>query len=298
MIMEKVEKMNNFILKNILFVLIIIVLLYLFLGMNKSNIQPMQNTMEYDMVAPRTMAVANSAPMMMSAKAKSFSAQKMIKTFSLSIETKNVDQTKNNVLNRVDNDGGIVEGFYTYNYYGDELAYNYTLKIPTDKINDAISYFKSLGMIKNESSSGTDMGEQYTDNQNRLTNLYARRDRIRKMMESKTEKLADIIAVDRELSNVQNEIEALENTNKNIDNNVSYSRLELSILPEIKVDSLNGSKWQVSTSWKRAVNDSIAFGQKTIDFVFRAITFIPIILAIVIIFVVIKIVIVKVFRRN
>ena len=86
--------------------------------------------------------------------------------------------------------------------------------------------------------------------------------------------------------------------NKNIDNNVSYSRLELSILPEIKVDSLNGSKWQVSTSWKRAVNDSIAFGQKTIDFVFRAITFIPIILAIIIIFIVIKIVIVKVFRRN
>lgn len=298
MIMEKIEKLNNFILKNILFVIVIIVLLYLFTGVGGSRVQPIQDGVQYDMVPPRAMAVTNSAPMMMGARAKGFSEQKMVKTFSLSIETKNVNKTKNDVLDRINNDGGIIDGFYTYNYYGNELAYNYTLKIPTDKIDAAIAYFKSLGIIKNESSSGIDMGEQYTDNQNRLKNLYARRDRLRKMMESKTEKLADIIAVDRELSNVQNEIEALENVNKNIDNNVSYSRLELSILPEIKVDSLNNSKWQVGTAWKRAVNDSILFGQKTIDFVFRAITFTPIILAILIVFVVIKAIVVKIAKRN
>lgn len=296
--MEKVEKLNNFILKNILFVIVVIIILYLFAGMGGSKVQPIQDEAQYDMVAPRAMAINNSAPMMMGVRAKGFSDTKMVKTFSLSIETKNINKVKNDILDKINEDGGIIDGFYTYNYFGNELAYNYTLRIPTDKIDAAIIYFKSLGIIKNESSSGIDMGEQYADNQSRLTNLYARRDRLRKMMESKTEKLADVIAVDRELSNVQNEIEALENTNKNIDNNVLYSRLELSILPEVKVDNFNNSKWQVGTAWKQAVNDSILFGQKTIDFVFRAITFIPIIIVLLVIFIVIKVIIVKIAKRN
>jgi len=296
--MEKVEKLNNFILKNILFVLIMIILLYLFLGVGTSNVQPLQETTQYDAVAPRAMIANNSMPAMMSVRSGNASKVKMVKSFSLSIETKNVDATKNAVLDRINSDGGSIDGFYTYNYYGDELAYNYTLKIPSNKIDDAISYFKTLGIIKSESSSGANMDEQYADNKSRLVNLYARRDRLRKMMESKTEKLTDIIAVDRELNNVQNEIEVLETANKNIDSNVSYSMLELSLLPEIKVDNFNSSKWQISNSWKRAVNDSIMFGQKTIDFVFKAITLAPIFLAFLIIFVLIKIIVVKANRKK
>ena len=61
--------------------------------------------------------------------------------------------------------------------------------------------------------------DDFLYNENRLKNLYARRERLRKMMNEKTDKISDILSVDRELSNVQLEIERLEKNNKNIDKN-------------------------------------------------------------------------------
>ena len=114
------------------------------------------------------------------------------------------------------------------------------------------------------------------------------------MMDEKTDKLADVLAVDRELTNVQNEIERLEKNNKNIDKNVDYSSLELSILPKVKINSLNNSNWQVSNSWNNAVNDFILFGQKSIDFLFKIITFLPVIIILVIFGLLIK----KIFLKK
>ena len=52
-------------------------------------------------------------------------------------------------------------------------------------------------------------------------------------------------------------------------NNLEIKKFSL----KIKINSLNNSNWQVSNSWNNAVNDFILFGQKSIDFLFKIITF-------------------------
>ena len=52
-------------------------------------------------------------------------------------------------------------------------------------------------------------------------------------------------------------------------------------MPEIQVENFNNSKWQAITSFKSAVNDFVKFGQKSIDYIFKAIVFSPVIIALV-----------------
>ena len=293
-----IEKINNFIMKNIFFVFCALILIYLLLGFN-GNQPIVQEARAYNNYSesPRMakMMVADSTPMMLSANAPVNSDQeKVIQNFSLSIEVSNVAKTKDIVDEEIKNLKGVLNNFYSYNYYGNELAYNFSVKIPTDKIEEAVKFFKSLGIVKNESTSASNATNEYYDNQERLKNLYARRDRLREMMKTKTEKLSDVLAVDRELTNVQSTIDSLENANKRIDNDVSYSKLDLSIIPEVNIDSFNNSEWRVSSSWKSAVNTLINFSQKTVDYGFKITVFLPVIIIVVILFFIGK----HIFIRN
>ena len=291
--MEKLEKINNFLLKNIVLLIVLLVILYLFLGNKKNNnIDANYTNNSQDFVAtPRLMATN----MNNGGVAKSYnSTSKIIKSYALTIEVNDSNDIYLKVENEINNLNASIIRFNSYNYFENELAYDFTIKVPTNEIQNAINYFKTLGIVKNESSNAIDVGNEYSDNENRLKNLYARRDRLRKMMDEKTDKLADVLAVDRELTNVQNEIERLEKNNKNIDKNVDYSSLELSIIPKIKINSLNNSNWQVSNSWNNAVNDFILFGQKSIDFLFKIITFLPVIIILVVFSLLIK----KIFLKK
>lgn len=254
-------------------IIIVLVLLYFFTGINK-NEQNVPN-----------IATSDNVRML---RATFNDDSKIIKGYGLTIEVKNNKDIYSLVIDEINKINGLIDSFNSYNYTENQLAYNFVLRIPSEKINETISYFKSIGTVKSENVNAVDVSEQYLDTSNRLKNLYSRRNRLREMMKDKTAKLADIIAVDRELTNVQIEIERLETANKNIDKNIQYSKLELNVLPEIEINLFNDSQWQISTSWKKAINKSIIFGQKSVDFIFDLITLLPYIILLAILIIVIK----------
>ena len=105
----------------------------------------------------------------------------------------------------------------------------------------------------------------YRDNESRLKNLQARRDRLRKLMDKETDKLSDILEIDRELANVQTEIENLERMLKRQDVDVAYSTLNLSINPEPQIGDFTTPDWSPKRSWRGAINDLINSSQKIFD---------------------------------
>lgn len=276
MLLEKLKTLNKILFKNLSLIIILCILLYIFIDNDNINNSPIYS----DQYAGESYAERLSAPMLKSSMNMETyeTGSKVVRGYGLSIEVKDTSNIYSVISTEITKVEGFIDSFNSYNYTGNELAYNFSLRIPTDKIDNIIGYFKSLGIVKNENSDAVDLTEQYSDNENRLKNLYSRRDRLRKMMENKTEKLSDILAVDRELSNVQIDIERLEKSNTKIDKDVEYSKLELSILPKIKVNTLNDSQWQISTSWSKAVNKFIMLGQKSIDYIFQFITLLPIII--------------------
>lgn len=246
----------------------------------KSTITAYSKNIRTNNIKARTLTVTNSIDA--TNLTYNNTDRKIVKTFNLNIIVKNVDKSTQELEELLKKYSGYIENFYSYEYE-DSKANNFTIKVPTNNVSQFMKDIKKDGYIKNESFSATDFTEQYTDNENKLKNLYVRRDKLRTMMNKQAEKLADVIAVDRELSNVQNEIERLEKSNLKIQNKVDYSQINLTIEPEIM-----GNKWSIKKVITDAINTLILACQMIVHYFITFIVFLPLFLGFFIVSIFIK----------
>jgi hypothetical protein len=210
--------------------------------------------------------------------------RKIIKNASLIIEVDNTDDSKKMVEVEISKVGGSITNLNSWETRPGILAYNLTIRIPSEKLETAILNLSKIGTKKGENFSTTDITSQYFDTENRLKNLRIRRDRIRELMEKKSDNLKDVLEIDRELASVQNEIENLERTQKQRDTNVSFSTLQLTINPEPQIGDFQNSEWSVGKSWKVAVNDLLKTSRNIVDKVIQIFVYSPIWIPILLIF--------------
>ncbi|MDR0571383.1 MAG: DUF4349 domain-containing protein [Rickettsiales bacterium] len=209
---------------------------------------------------------------------KNFTAtdKKIAKTLNINIEVSNLKKAKDSVEEYVQNNDGLMDNFYSYEFYG-KIAYHYSIRVPAEKLDDFSTFIKTKGDVKSENFSSTDKTENYIDNDNRLKNLYIRRDSLRDMMTKKAEQLADIISIEKELNNVQFEIEKFEKNNQKIQKSVDYSSVNLTITPEVVFEN-DGNRWKIRKSFTNAINLLIKFYQKAVDYAIIFLVFLPIVL--------------------
>jgi hypothetical protein len=207
---------------------------------------------------------------------------KISKNLNMDIEVKNIKSVKGDVEKRANNVGGSVDNFYSYEFYN-KTAYNFYIKIPVEKLDEFSNYIKSLGVLKSENFSSIDKTDSYTDNMNRLKNLRIRRDSLRKLMIDEAKQVADIISIEKELNNVQMEIERFEKNNQKIQDSVDYSVVNLTITPKVVVGA-NGMGWDFSRSVGNALNVFIKFCQKFVDYFIILIMFVPLALVLLLIY--------------
>ena len=122
----------------------------------------------------------------------------------------------------------------------------------------------------------SDITSQYQDTEAQIENLKVRRDGLRDLLETRTNKLSDLLSVDRELSSVQQQIERLERTQKSRDNQVAYSVINFSVQPEPQIGDVANPHWSVDRSWRQSVNKLIVSLQDIADKAIYAVVFAPI----------------------
>ncbi len=202
--------------------------------------------------------------------------RKIIKNGSLSVEVADTEKARNEAELQVKSLGGEITNMNSWEVRPGILSYNFTLRIPSDKLEDAMEKLSFLGVKKSESISTNDITAQYSDTENRLKNLKSRRDRLRELMDRKTKDLGDVLSVDRELSNVQMQIENLERMQTRRDVNVSYSTLNLTLMPETQIGDVADPHWTMQKSWRIAINDLIQSSHGIADKLIKVVAYIPI----------------------
>lgn len=191
--------------------------------------------------------------------------EKIILEGSLTIESTDVETAKTQLEKTVQEYDGKIQNYRSYIYQrGSTSAYSFSLKIPQAKLEEFIEQVKTLGKKTAENRSMRDITLQYYDNANLIKNLSLRRDRLRKLLDTDTKKLADIIEVDRELSKVQTQIENLQRTQNYNDYNVTYASLNVELVPELQIE-LHENKWSPKLLYRQAVNLFIRLCQNTVN---------------------------------
>jgi hypothetical protein len=84
------------------------------------------------------------------------------------------------------------------------------LKIPALRFDDALTGIRPLGKVERSSATAEDVGEEYVDISARVANARRLEARLVDLLAKRTGKLDDVLAVERELARVREEIERYE----------------------------------------------------------------------------------------
>lgn len=164
----------------------------------------------------------------------------LIRTGNASIEVRALNPAIDQVRALARQMGGFVAN--TSIQAGDERlrSASIELRIPNEQFDAAVSGLNGLGKLETVQVSTEDVGEQYTDIAARVVNAHRLEDRLIDVLANRPGKLQDILAVERELARVREEIERYEGRLRYLKSRAATSRLTLAVHEPIPVIEQTG----------------------------------------------------------
>ena len=231
------------------------------------------------------------------AQGQTESNEKIIKTVSLNVQTKEYDAYLIALNSSVVSCGGYVEtsesdmgGYYDSNRYS-----TYTVRIPAEKLDSFLVSAGEKGKITSKTESQQNVTLDYVDLESRISAYKAEQKTLMNLLE-KAESLDDILSIQKRLSDVNYEIEKYSAQMRVLENRVSYSTVTLYIR---EVERVSESKPTVWSRIKENFADNFdALIDGIEDIVVGVIGGLPIILPVAAIAVAIILILKKIIRKR
>lgn len=144
-----------------------------------------------------------------------------------------------------------------------------TLRVPADRLDLTLSELRKLGRVEQETQSSEEVSRQYIDLVARLSNARTTEQRLQAILRERTGKVTDILAVEKEMARVREEIERMEADRKHLENQVNYATIDLRLTEEYR------AQFQVTppSVATRLWNDLIEGGRGALSNVIEIISF-------------------------
>lgn len=166
-----------------------------------------------------------------SAPREALQRRALIKTGRVVVEVDDFESSRANLTDSVEGYGGFVSETRTQRRGPENNTYVHgtlVLRVPSEEYESLLSDAEAEGDVVTSETSTEDVTEQLVDLEARLENLRAERDRLRTLYE-RANSTEDVLAVQRELSDVQGEIERLEAQKQSLERRVAYSTLTVEL---------------------------------------------------------------------
>ncbi len=109
-----------------------------------------------------------------------------------------------------------------------------SLRIPAAELNAAVVELKALGHVENETQNGEEVTQQHADLVARLKNSRETEQRLQAILEQRTGKISDVLAVEQEIARVRGGIEQMEAEQKSLEHRVDFATVDLTLAEEYK----------------------------------------------------------------
>lgn len=148
----------------------------------------------------------------------------IIQESNMSLLVTNVRDSGDKILSFTKNNGGYMVST-SFTRPTETPFANITVRVPTDKLDEALSYFKSLAAkVTSENLVGTDVTEEYIDIEARLTTLKKTQAKFEEILNKATD-VQDILIVQREIINLQSQIDSYIGQQKAIEKNAELTKI-------------------------------------------------------------------------
>ncbi len=207
--------------------------------------------------------------------------QRLIKESFLRFETQDLDKTYNEIIRYVKQNNGFIQDDNSNKSYN-RISRNLIIRIPTDNFQKTIDSISShVVFFDTKRISSKDVTEEFIDLEARLKAKQTLEKRYLELL-LKAKNVKEILEIERELSNIREEIEAKQGRLKYLQNKVSLSTLNVEFY---KTTSESG----VTVSYGTKMWNAMKSGFNGLSFFFLGILHIwPFILMLIIMFFVIR----------
>jgi len=127
------------------------------------------------------------------------------------------------------------------------------LRIPGERFDEVVNGLSPLGRLESVNVQVDDVGEEYTDIGARVANARRLEARLVELLASRTGRLSDVLAVERELARVREEIERYEGRLRYLRTRASYSSLSVTVherLPIVAPPGQHPVRDAVREAWR------------------------------------------------
>lgn len=151
-------------------------------------------------------------------------------SLSLSVPEGTLDAKLSEVKNIMRLEGAETTGMQYYESQSSK-SYLITMKIAPGHFDSFVEKLKDVGTIESMNTDLTDVTEQYTDLETRISNLETELTRLNALYE-KAENISDMLEIEREITRVTTELEIYKQQKLSLENQVEKSTITLEIKEE------------------------------------------------------------------
>lgn len=147
---------------------------------------------------------------------------KIIKTATLRFETQNLETTAGNIKQAIGKFNGQVQSDEERNEYS-TISRSLTIRVPNESFDNFIDEIsKGVSYFDRKEISSRDVTEEYIDTQSRIKTKKALEERYLELLK-KANKVSEMLEIEKELSEIREEIESKQARLQYLENQVSYS---------------------------------------------------------------------------
>jgi uncharacterized protein DUF4349/putative zinc finger protein len=153
----------------------------------------------------------------------------IVRSAQLTLTTAEFDKARDRIEQILKRHRGYIGELNVSAAAGAARALDATLRVPADQLETAVAELKKLGRVDFESQRGEEVTQQYVDLEARLSNARKTEQRLTDLLRERTGKLADVLAVEKEMDEVRESIERMEAERKNLGNRVDFAALTVRV---------------------------------------------------------------------
>lgn len=155
--------------------------------------------------------------------------RKLIRTAELALQVKDYAKTRSLIDAQLRTLGGYVESAQIRHHDETVSHANLIIRVPSDHLDAFLRGSRGMGKVSTESLKARDVTDQHVDVTARLGNARKLEGRLLELASTRAQNVKGLLEVERELARIRETIERYEATLKNLDGQVSMSRIALSL---------------------------------------------------------------------
>ena len=180
----------------------------------------------------------------------------LIRTGRLSIQVDSLELAVRAVADVAAGAGGYTSGAAIQTGEGEARRATLDLKVPTDRYQGTVTRLEAVGKVLSSTTASEDVGEEFVDVTARVQNARRLEARLLGLLASRTGKLDDVLAVERELARVREEIERYEGRLRYLQSRAAMSTISVTLFepgPLVGTPGSNPMVEAVRESWRNFV---------------------------------------------